>query len=58
MPRLTMNELIKKYGKNPDKQKKALSKEVESILAKVNEAKKLLVDVDKKCGDKLTRKKK
>jgi len=53
-----MNELIKKYGKNPDKQKKALSKEVESILAKVNEAKKLLVDVDKKCGDKLTRKKK
>ena len=51
-----MNELIKKYGKSPEKQKAGLSKEIKEVINKMNDAKKLLENVDKKCGDKLTRK--
>lgn len=52
-----MNELIKKYGKSPEKQKAGLSKEIKEVINKMNDAKKLLENVDKKCGEKLTRKK-
>ncbi len=56
--RLSISELSKKYGQKPEKQKEGLSKEINDTLKKLSEAKKLLVEVDKKCGDKLKRNKK
>ena len=53
-----MTDLYKKYGKKPEKQKEALSKELKEVVDKMNNIKKLLDVVDKKCGDKLTRNKK
>ena len=55
---MTMTDLYKKYGKKPEKQKEALSKELKEVVDKMNNIKKLLDVVDKKCGDKLTRNKK
>ena len=51
MALMNMAQLVKKYGKQPEKQKEGLSKEIKEI-------KRLLEVVDKKCGEKLTRKKK
>ena len=45
MALMSMTDLYKKYGKKPEKQKEALSKELKEV-------------VDKKCGEKLTRTKK
>ena len=53
-----MADLYKKYGKNKEKQKEALSKELKEVIGKMNNIKKLLEIVDKKCGEKLTRNKK
>ena len=53
-----MTQLMRKYGTKPEKQKEGLSKEVEDLVKELSKAKKMLIDVDKKCGDKLTRKKK
>lgn len=55
---MNMSDLYKKYGKQPAKQKQALSKELKEVVEKMNNIKKLLEVVDKKCGEKLTRKKK
>lgn len=55
--RLSMNELMKKYGQKPEEQKKGLSKEIQDLVKELSKAKKMLEEVDKKCGDKLTRKK-
>ncbi len=51
MALMNMSQLVKKYGKQPEKQKEGLSKEILEI-------KRLLTIVDKKCGEKLTRKNK
>jgi hypothetical protein len=58
MALMSMTDLYKKYGKNKEKQKEALSKELKEVIDKMNNIKKLLEIVDKKCGDKLTRNKK
>jgi hypothetical protein len=58
MALLSMADLYKKYGKKPEKQKEALSKELKEVVEKMNNIKKLLEVVDKKCGEKLTRTKK
>jgi hypothetical protein len=58
MALLSMADLYKKYGKNKEKQKEALSKELKEVIGKMNNIKKLLEIVDKKCGEKLTRNKK
>jgi len=55
---MSMSDLYKKYGKNKEKQKEALSKELKEVVDKMNNIKKLLEVVDKKCGEKLTRTKK
>lgn len=58
MALMSMSDLYKKYGKNKEKQKEALSKELKEVVDKMNNIKKLLEVVDKKCGEKLTRTKK